>query len=147
MTDRPYETPTQPHPGLKRLEKLVGTWNVSGPDIAGRVRFEWMDGGYFLMQHVDIVHGGRQIKGIEIIGYEQPFGAEAPGETIKSHWFGNSPETLEYTYEVDDTTLTIWGGERGSPAYYRGTWSADGAINAGAWVYPGGGYESTLTRA
>jgi hypothetical protein len=96
---------------------------------------------------VDIVHGGRQIKGIEIIGYEQPFGAEAPGETIKSHWFGNSPETLEYTYEVDDTTLTIWGGERGSPAYYRGTWSADGAINAGAWVYPGGGYESTLTRA
>jgi hypothetical protein len=50
------------------------------------------------------------------------------------------------TYEVDDDTLTIWGGEKGSPAYYKGMWSDDGNTNAGAWVYPDGGYESTMTR-
>lgn len=38
-------------------------------------------------------------------------------------------------------------GERGSPAFYKGKFSADGNTNAGAWVYPGGGgYDSTMTR-
>ena len=146
MTDYDNQTP-QPYPGLKGLDKLVGTWDVSGPDIKGQVKFEWMEGGFFLIQHVDFVHGGRPIKGMEIIGYELPFGAEKPSEDIKSHWFGNGPDTLEYTYEVDDQTLTIWGGEKGSPAFYKGQWSADGNTNSGAWTYPGGGgYESTLTR-
>lgn len=138
----------QPHSGLKNLNKLVGTWNVSGPDISGQVTYEWMEGGFFLMQHVNFNHGGHEVKGIEIIGYEMPFGAEQPSENIKSRYYGSGGETYEYTYEVDDDTLTIWGGEKGSPAYYKGTWSADGKTNAGAWVYPnGGGYESTMTRA
>ncbi|MEV4096257.1 hypothetical protein [Streptosporangium saharense] len=43
--------------------------------------------------------------------------------------------------------LTIWGGAKGGPAYYEGTFSANGATVTGAWVYPGGGgYESTMTR-
>ena len=149
MTDKDTQytqLPPQPYPGLKSLNKLVGTWNISGPDIKGQVKFEWMEGGFFLMQHVDFVHGGRHITGVEIIGYELPFGAEKPSENIKSHWFGNSPDTLEYTYEVDDQTLTIWGGEKGSPAYFQGTFSKDGNTLTGSWVYPGGGYESTSTR-
>ena len=104
MTDYTNQKPHSHMPGLKSLNKLVGTWNVSGPDIKGQVKFEWMEGGFFLMQHVDFVHGGRPIKGVEIIGYDLPFGAEKPSENIKSHWFGNSPDTLEYTYEVDDET-------------------------------------------
>ncbi len=140
-----YTAPV-PNPGLKSLDRLVGTWNVSGPDIHGQVTFEWMEGGFFLLQHVDFVHGGRVIKGIEIIGHDQPFGGE-PSADIKSHWFGSTGETLEYTYEVDDEALTIWGGEKGSPAYYKGKWSKDGNTNSGGWVYPGGGgYESTMTR-
>ena len=147
MTDSNNTQAAQPYPGLKRLNKLVGTWNVSGPDIKGQVTFEWMEGGFFLMQHVHFNHGGREITGIEIIGYDLPFGAEAPSADIKSHWFGNSGETFEYTYEVDDETLTIWGGAKGSPAYYRGIFNHDGSANAGAWVYPGGGgYRSTMTR-
>lgn len=139
-------TTPAPNPDLKSLDRLVGTWNVSGPDIEGQVKFEWLEGGFFLVQHVDFVHGGRHIKGMEIIGHDQPFGGE-PSEHIKSHWFGNTGETFDYTYECDDRTLTIWGGEKGSPAYYKGTWSAEGKVNSGAWVYPGGGgYESTLTR-
>ncbi|MDZ4720358.1 MAG: hypothetical protein SH847_18035 [Roseiflexaceae bacterium] len=146
MTETTQALTLQPYAGLKSLNKLVGTWNVSGPDIKGQVIFEWMEGGFFLIQHVGFVHTGRRIAGIEIIGYELPFGAEQPSEQIKSHWFGSGGETFEYTYEADDETLTIWGGEKGSPAYYKGIWSADGNTNAGAWVYPNGGYESTLTR-
>ena len=41
----------------------------------------------------------------------------------------------------------IWFGEKGSPAYYRGSFSDDGDTLTGAWVYPGGGgYSTTTTR-
>ena len=55
--------------------------------------------------------------------------------------------TFDYVYELAGDTLMIWGGEKGSPAYYQGTFSADGNTLTGAWVYPGGGgYESVSTR-
>jgi len=41
----------------------------------------------------------------------------------------------------------IWGGEKGSPAYYRGTFTDDGVTVSGEWVYPGGGgCRSTMTK-
>lgn len=135
-----------PNPDLKSLDRLVGTWKISGPDIGGQVTFEWMAGGFFLFQHVDLIHDGRLIKGIEIIGHNQPFGGEASAD-IKSHWFGSAGETFEYTYECNDEALTIWGGDKGSPAYYKGKWSTDGNTNTGAWHFPGGGgYESNMDR-
>lgn len=146
-TSQAEQPPPEPYPGLANLNKLVGTWKVSGPDINGQVTFEWLDGGFFLLQHVDFEHSGHKIKGIEIIGYERGFGATEPSEDIKSRWFDGEGNTFEYTYEVTDDALTIWGGERGSPAYYQGTFSKDGNTNSGAWVYPdGGGYESSMTR-
>lgn len=134
------------NPGLKNLNKLVGTWKVSGSEIEGLVTYEWLEGGFFLVQHFKLKHHGNIIMGIEIIGYERGFGAESPSENIKSRAYDNMGNTFDYTYEVDDEFLTIWGGEKGSPAYYRGKWSEEGNINTGAWVYPGGGYESTITR-
>jgi hypothetical protein len=32
---------------------------------------------------------------------------------------------------MDGDTLTIWGGVKGSPAYYRGQFSADGNTSGG----------------
>lgn len=43
--DSQDEQSPRPYPGLKSLNKWVGTWKVSGPDIKGQVRFEWMEGG------------------------------------------------------------------------------------------------------
>lgn len=38
-------------------------------------------------------------------------------------------------------------GEKGSPAYYQGTFNEDGNILTGAWHYPGGGgYSAVATR-
>lgn len=140
------QTP-QPNPALKRLDVLVGTWKVSGPDIHGQVIYEWMEGGFFLMQHADFVHGGRKVKGLEIIGHLQPFGEE-PDKDIKSRYYDYyEGYTFDYVYELDRDTLTIWGGEKGSPAYYQGKFSDDGNTLSGSWVYPGGGgYEATTTR-
>jgi hypothetical protein len=74
-------------------------------------------------------------------------GPSEPSEDIKSRAYTNTGDTLDYVYELEGDTLTIWGGEKGSPAYYRGTFSADGEILTGAWQWPGGGYEATSTRA
>jgi hypothetical protein len=134
-----------PNPDLEGLNKLVGTWNVSG-GAQGQVTYEWMEGGFFLIQHVDLEQDGERHKGIEIIGHLRPFGAP-PSEDIKSRYYDSLGDTLDYVYEVEGDTLTIWGGERGSPAYYKGRFSGDGNSCAGAWVYPGGGgYESKMTR-
>lgn len=100
-TDSRIEQQIEPYPGLKSLDKLVGTWKVSGPDIEGQVTYEWMNGGFFLVQQVDFVHSGHNVKGIEIIGYERGFGATAPSKDIRSRWFDNEGNTFEYTYEVE----------------------------------------------
>lgn len=132
-------------PALHSLGKLVGTWRVSG-GVEGQIRYEWMDGGFFLIQHIDFCSEGQQHTGMEIIGYVQSFGQE-PSADIHSCYYGNHGETFDYVYEMKGSTLTIWAGERGSPAYYRGTLSADGNTLSGAWIYPdGGGYSSTAVR-
>ena len=135
----------KPNPDLKSLERLVCTWKVSG-GAQGEVRYEWMEGGFFLLQHFDLDHSGHKSKGIEIIGHLQPFGAE-PDKDIRTRVYSFLDGlTLDYVYELEGDTLTIWGGEKGSPAYYKGKFSKDGNTLTGAWVYPGGGYTTTTTR-
>jgi len=141
---QPQQPPT-PNPDLEALDRLIGTWQVSG-GAQGTVTYEWMEGAFFLIQHVELEQYGQKIKGIEIIGHEQPFGAE-PGEDIRSRFYDSMGNTLDYVYEPDGDSLTIWGGEKGSPAYFKGEFSDDGNTVTGSWVYPGGGgYDSTSAR-
>ncbi|MEJ7727178.1 MAG: hypothetical protein WKH47_09200 [Actinomycetes bacterium] len=150
--DQSQDQPVVPNPALRALDVLVGTWQISGREsgpegeIHGQSRYEWMEGGFYLVQHVDMDHVGHHIKGIEYIGHDPAadnlrsyyFGTEAPGP------FGGV--ALEYVYEVTDETLTIWGGEVGSPAAYKGRFVNGRDTVAGAWEWPGGGYEATMTR-
>jgi hypothetical protein len=139
----PGEKPSRPDPDLKSLDRLIGTWTVSG-EADGKVTYEWTENGFFLLQHVEL-DGSR---GLEVIGHERKYGEE-PSTDIRSRYYGFSEgETLDYTYEIAGDTLTIWMGERGSPAYYEGTFSEDGTVLTGAWHYPGGGgYSTVSTRA
>ena len=144
MTDDATTTqqPPTPSPDLKSLDRLVGTWKVAG-GAQGQVTYEWMEGGFFLIQHVDL----GQAKGMEVIGRERGYEATEPSQDIKSRYYGSDGSTLDYVYELDGDTLTIWFGEKGSPAYYKGSFSDDGDTLTGAWVYPGGGgYSTTTTR-
>lgn len=138
-------TPAGPHPDLRSLDRLVGRWRLS-EETSGTVTYEWMEGGHFLLQHVDMTLHGHAVKGLEVIGHLRPFGEELSPD-IRSRFYDTEGNTLDYVYEVEGRTLTIWGGEKGSPAYFRGEFSADERTNVGGWVYPGGGgYRSTMTR-
>ncbi len=117
-----YGRPPEPNPDLRSLDRLVGTWEVSG-DVRGTVTYEWMEGGFFLIQRVELEQqDGQRITGIEVIGHERPFGAE-PSADIKSRFYSNTGDTIDYVYEIESDTLT------------------------GAWHNPGGGgYEAVSTR-
>jgi hypothetical protein len=134
-----------PSQAVAALGRLVGTWDVAG-GAEGVVRYEWLPGNHFLLQHVDLTQFGEPVTGLEVIGHLHPFG-EPIGEDVVSRFFDAAGNTFDYVYEMDGDTLTIWAGAKGSPAYFRGTFAEEGRTLAGEWVYPGGGgYASTMTR-
>ena len=134
----------KPNPDLITLNPLLGTWELSG-DSSGLVKYELMEGGFFLIQHFDIVVFGKCVKGVEVIGHPKAFGAE-PDNEIRSRAYDSLGNTLDYVYEIADNTLFIWAGEKNSPAYFKGTFSESGDINEGEWIYPDGGYKSIMKR-
>ncbi len=88
-----------------------------------------MEGGFFLLQHVDFVHGGNHIKGLEIIGHLQLFGEE-PSRDIKSRYYDTLGSTFDYVYELEGIGSRSGAAKKGSPAYYQGTFSSDGNTNS-----------------
>ena len=144
--------PSEPNAALKSLDVMVGAWDLEGretgsnAEIEGRLSFEWMEGGFYLVQHVEIDYADRKVNGVEYVGYDEAsaslrscfFSSEGPGP------FGGV--AIEYAWEVDDGTVTIWGGEVGSPANFKGKFSDDRNAIWGRWEWPGGGYCAMLTR-
>ena len=53
----------QPHaegdPVMQDLDRLVGTWAVSG-GAEGQVTYEWLEGRFFLIQRVDLDQFGQR---------------------------------------------------------------------------------------
>ncbi|MFG2009376.1 hypothetical protein ACGFNF_09920 [Micromonospora sp. NPDC048868] len=108
--------------------------------------YEWMEGRFFLLQRVALTQFGQPVTGLEVIGNLRPFGEPVSADVV-SRFYDSTGNTLDYVYELTGDKLTIWGGAKGSPAYYQGTFSADDTTVTGEWVYPGGGgYPSTMTR-
>ncbi len=136
---------TGPDSGVQSLDRLVGVWNISG-EAQGRVRYERMEGGFFLIQYVDIEYGGRRITGIEVIGRQHGMG-EKPSPEIKSRFYKfDDGLTLDYVYELVEDELTVWFGPKGSDNRFKGKFSPDGNHLSGGWKWPGGGYKVTWTR-
>jgi hypothetical protein len=140
MSPEEPNTPEARRDALHSLDRLVGTWAVEGPGTTGTVRYSWFEDEAFLVQTIDMVADGAVTRGVEYIGWDPE------SATLRSHYFGSSGEILEYTYDLTGDTLTIWFGGTDSPAKFVGTFDATGNRNAGGWQWPGGGYESTMTR-
>lgn len=118
MSDETTQAGRQPGAQVRALDRLVGTWEVSG-GASGTITYEWMAGGFFLLQHIELRQDGQHILGMEVIGHlYNPFADETPSEDVKSRFYDDHGNTLDYTYELDGDTLTIWGGEKGSPRLY-----------------------------
>jgi hypothetical protein len=132
-------------PEVKALDRLVGTWKISG-GADGIATYEWMEGGYFLMQHTVMGSGEQAHKAVDIIGYEKRADEDETERLITSRSYSNKGLVSNYTYELKDDTLTIWYGNKGSANYSKSVFSEDGNTLTGAWKWPGGGYEFVMTR-
>jgi hypothetical protein len=131
------QTPMQPpgpDPALKALEMFVGDWEVTGrtigaheDNVSGRLHFEWLPGGFFLQQRVELDFGGMQIAALEVIGYDPDTGRFP--STVFANMFG---EPIPYEYEIDGRAFTI-RTELGGGATYTGSFSADGDTASGGW--------------
>lgn len=120
-----------PDPALGRLEKLVGTWRITGrtldsqdDNISGWVTIEWLPGGFFLQQRGEIHFMGLKIQSLEIVGYDPS------KETFLSYVYSNMDGVpLRYQWDVQGNIVTHW--TEGSK--YTGTFSEDGNILSGGW--------------
>jgi hypothetical protein len=84
--------------------------------------------------------------GAEYIGYDTAAGS------LRSMLFSDEgpgpfcPFALEYFWQVDGDSLTIWHGYRDSPARFTGSIDRAARRVSGAWEWPGGGYTAVSTR-
>jgi hypothetical protein len=135
------ETPglPQPHPALKRLDRLVGRWSMEGHlvgsdenNIRGETSFRWLPGGFFLEQRVHIDFVGLQIDSLELIGYDP----ETDGfpSTVYSNF---SPEPLPYRWDVQGEKVTITVSYGPLDSTFTGSWREDGTFSGGWRPNPG----------
>lgn len=104
---------SKPGPEHKRLDAFVGTWNTQGRTnaspsapaaaILGVDTYEWLDGGFFLVHRVDVRMGAKQIKGLELIGYD------ASNKTYRTHAFDSQGNYSTYRATVHDGVWTFMG--------------------------------------
>jgi len=142
MTEHDASQLPTPDPALRRLDFLVGSWKVDGATypssdeetmpVTGTYSFEWLHGGFFLVQRWDNLFGspsddpaqelpgGPVQKGIMFYGYD------APTKKYRTHFFdGNGPfhEGSMYEGEVVDGNLRFTG-----PARFTVIANEDGTI-------------------
>lgn len=147
-TNSDTKTPV-PNPALKRLDVLVGTWNIKGRvsgedgEVSGQATFEWLPGKFFLEQRFRMNFLGQWIEGLEIIGYEPSTKA------FTSSVYSNMGAAPPYQWDVRNNVVT----QSTDGAHYKGTLSSDGNTLTGRWEPEKGkesssnvAYDATMTR-
>ena len=142
------QQPPGPDQALKRLDRLVGTWDIKGrtldsdvDNISGRMTCEWILDGFFLKQSGQITFKGLTMQSLEIISYD------AASQTFPANVYSDMSGTvLPYHWDVQGNTVIHWTGTH----KYTGNFSDDGQILTGRWRALDGGvdaaYDAVMTR-
>ena len=112
-TDTDASPRPSPTDGHKQLRMFVGEWNVAGrqldsqvghaAEIAGTERFEWLEGGFFLVHHFDTRVGGVPALCIEVTGFDPATGA------YSTHTFYNNGQQAQWRMVERDGIWTLTG--------------------------------------
>ncbi len=135
----------KPDPALKRLEKFVGTWEMKGrtldsknDNVFGHATFEWLPGGFFLQQRIELSFMGMDLRSLELIRYDPET------QAFPSYVYSNmSPIPLPYKWDIQDDTLTISVAYGPIDATFKGKFSQDGKRFSGGWR-PNPGADETI---
>ena len=108
----PPPTNSRPGPEHKRLQVFVGKWNTEGQtrptDYAPSVKvhavdeYEWFPGEFFLLHRITARIGDEEMRGIEIIGYDEDT------DIYPMYFFDDKgTTTISQLRRRDDNTWTI----------------------------------------
>src|SRR5687767_1288421 len=132
----------QPKPdlALKRLDVLIGTWDLKGrtldsheDNITGWNTFAWLPGGFFLKSTGEINFKGAMVQSLELIAYDPST------RTLTSNVYSNMDgNALPYSWDVQGNTVT----HSDKTSRYTGTLSEDGKTLSGGWRPKEGEQES-----
>ena len=132
-TDTAAQQGAAPDPALKVFDRFIGTWDMQGrtldsnvPNMTARASYEWLPGGFFVLQRFQADFMGMEIDSFEVIGYDPETGTFP--STVYSNMVGTP---LSYRWEIDGDEVKITTEELG--ATFRGEWSEDGARLSGGW--------------
>lgn len=142
-----------PGPGHRALDVFVGTWRTEGVvratadapafPFTAEDRYAWMEGGFFLLHHVDARMGGERLRALEVIGYD------AATETYPMHSYDSAGNAGTHRGRLRDGEWTFTGAaER-----FTGRFADDGHTLSGLWERSDDGttwepwMDVTLTRA
>ena len=128
----PGDVPAARPAGLGRLDVLVGAWEMeavfpSEPPVRllGRTTFEWLEGGFFLIQRWAVEHPDVP-DGVAII-------STATVETFSQSYFDSRGVHRTYEMSLNDGVWRLW---RDSPDFaqrFTGRLSKDSGTFEGAW--------------
>jgi hypothetical protein len=123
---------------LKRLEPLLGAWNIEtgipgGEGVVGRMEVEWLLGGAFLVQQSEVPHPAAP-DGFCVIA---PKDGDASGAYVQ-HYFDSRGVVRIYSMTLRDG---VWTLLRDSADFtplsfaqrFVGTFSEDENVITGAW--------------
>jgi hypothetical protein len=112
--------------GMSRTAKVLRLFHESADEdnISGRTAFEWLPGGFFFQQRIEMSFMGLPIQSLELIAYDPST------EAFSSQVFSNlAGVPLPYEWDVQGDVLTI----SMATAKFRGTFSEDGKSFSGGW--------------
>ena len=130
--------PPDTNPAIARLEPFVGDWSIQAlfpqappADARGRMVFEWMPGGQFLVQRWDVPIPEAP-DGLAVIGLDRS------GEAYLQHYFDSRGVARVYEMTFGNGVWTLFRGSADfSPLHFSqrftGTFGDDGRTIQGRW--------------
>jgi hypothetical protein len=131
----------KPNPALKRLAKLIGTWEMKGrtydskhDNVSGHVAIRWFSGGFFMVQEGEVESKGFKVHGLEVVGYD------SSTRTFPANVYSDMSESpSKYYWDVRGDSVKHWT----KGAKYTGRFSDDGKTLSGGWRPTGRGRKSS----
>jgi hypothetical protein len=152
MNKHKEQVSTNPNSSLKKLEILVGVWNMEGSHplftsvLHGRSSFEWLTEEGLLLWHFDFEQSGPPI-GTSVIGHDDA------SETYSMLYFDERGVSRIYEMSLDSSLWKLWRNATGFSQRFTGTFSDDRNTIIGCWEKSTDGsnwendLEVTYTRA
>lgn len=127
------QQPPTPDAALRRFDRYIGTWELTGrtldsdvDNVKGRTTFEYLPGGFFVVQRFEADFMSYHIQSLEVIGYDP-----ATGNFPSTVYASMAGTPLPYVWEVEGDDLKITTDMLG--ATFHGKWNDDGTEFSGGW--------------